>query len=618
MASKSGKWLKAFSQFISNLRIDSKESAAESPEEGTKLELWESQQRALDFIGNGLDEGIHIFLILKSRQLGISTITLAILLFWLAIHPRIFGALVIDNDKNSQAFRDVLTRYMRSFPQNYFGKAFTITKNNAAFLEFSNGSRLDFLVAGKSKTTWGESRAYTVALLSEVSKYGRVEGLNSFMETMSMDNPNRLYIFESTAHGQNHWRGMWEDAGQDIYVKRRLFAGWWSKPLNRIDKKDPRFKIFGASPPSGRETEKISEVKEAYGWIITQEQLAWIRWKESNKTVSQEMLDENQPWTEDDAFVSTGMSFFQIRKVTDDLERARNNPSLWYRYYHGNSFMASKCEQIITPERYNEVELRVWEAPVPGARYAIGFDPAYGRNDNADNNVICVARCFADKWVQVAEYASNNHTPGQAAWVMAHLAGWYSNCIVNLEIGGPGDQVMMELNSVRQQLRSEEYQKAMNMPAGATNFLETMRWYLYHRPDSMGAGYVYNWQTSVRTKFRLLGGFRDSHVTDQIVINSVSCIREMYEVVQEGAEVGAPGGLHDDRVFAAALADECWKSWIRPSMIAQGLTYDRAMRATDNVQSKVSDVLNNSVTRALNAPKPEPPVNKFLSERGLA
>ena len=62
-------------------------------------------------------------------------------------------------------------------------------------------------------------------------------------------------------------------------------------------------------------------------------------------------------------------------------------------------------------------------------------------------------------------------------------------------MGGPGDQVMMELNSVRQQLRSEEYQKAMKMPPGATNFLETMRWYLYHRPDSMGAGYVYNWQT---------------------------------------------------------------------------------------------------------------------------
>src|SRR5271157_238024 len=139
MASKSGKWLRAFSQFIENLRIDSKESAAESPEEGTKLDLWESQQRALDFIGNGLDDGIHVFYILKSRQLGVSTVTLAILLFWLAIHPRIFGALVIDNDKNSEAFRNILVRYMGSFPSNYFGKGFSLVHNNAKFLEFSNG-----------------------------------------------------------------------------------------------------------------------------------------------------------------------------------------------------------------------------------------------------------------------------------------------------------------------------------------------------------------------------------------------------------------------------------------------------------------------------------------------
>ena len=130
-----------------------------------------------------------------------------------------------------------------------------------------------------------------------------------------------------------------------------------------------------------------------------------------------------------------------------------------------------KHEQILTADRRQEVDLRVWEEPVPGARYAIGFDPAYGRNDNADNNVICVARCFADKWMQVAEYASNKHTAGQSAWVMAHLAGWYTNCIVNLEVGGPGDQVVMELNSIRQQLRSEEYQKAMKMPPGAGNFL---------------------------------------------------------------------------------------------------------------------------------------------------
>ena len=201
--------------------------------------------------------------------------------------------------------------------------------------------------------------------------------------------------------------------------------------------------------------------------------------------------------------------------------------------------------------------------------------------------------------------------------MLAYLAGLYRNCIVNLEIGGPGDSVMMELNSLRQQLRSENYKAAMGMSGNAT-MLDTMRWYLYHRPDSMGAGYAYNWQTTFRTKWRLMGGFRDSHVTDMIQINSVPCLNEMHDVTQEGSEIGAlGGGLHDDRPFASALADEAWKSWIRPSMMDMGQTYDRIMGDGSQIQSRVSDVLNTAIMRALARPDPEPPVNKFLADRGL-
>ncbi len=619
MKKKPSNYLKLFTKFLENIRIDSKHETAQDDERGIKLDLWESQQRVLNAIGNGLDQGCHVFYILKSRQLGVSTITVAILIFWAAIHKRINCALVIDNEENSQKFRAMVVKYVESFPEGYFGDIFKIVKNNAKVVEFSNGSAIDFLVAGKSKTTWGESRAYTAALLSEVSKYGRAEGLNSFMETLSETNPIRIYLFESTAHGPNHWKRMWEDAGTDIHVKRRVFVGWWSSRENKIDSKDPRFKIFGAAAPSPLEKEQIEAVKALYDFDVSRNQLAWYRWRQSNKAATKEMLDEQQPWTESEAFVLSGMSFFQVRKVTEDLGRARENAFLAYRYYLGNSFMASKREQITDPNRRGEIELRVWEPPVADGRYAIGMDPAYGRNDNADNTAICVARCFADRWVQVAEFATNSHEPREAAWVMAHLAGEYKNCIVNLEIGGPGDAIMMELNSVRQQLRAEEYQKAMGVDGGSSTFLDTMRWYLYHRPDSMGSGYVYNWQTTFRTKWRLIGGFRDSHVTEQAIINSVPCLNEMYDVTQEGSEIGALGaGLHDDRVFAAALADECWKSWIRPSMMQNGLTYDRVMQPGGPVQARISDLLNTRVMQTLNRPMETEPVDKFLADRGLA
>ena len=124
MAGKVQKWLPLFANFIDNLRIVSKETAS-TDERGSKLVLWDSQSRVLNYVGTALTNGVHVFYILKSRQLGITTVTLAILLFWMAIHPRIFGALVVDNDANRDVFRDILTRYMDSFPRQYFGSAFT-------------------------------------------------------------------------------------------------------------------------------------------------------------------------------------------------------------------------------------------------------------------------------------------------------------------------------------------------------------------------------------------------------------------------------------------------------------------------------------------------------------
>lgn len=619
MAKPARKWLKLFTKFLENLRIESKHESAEGEEKGIKLNLWESQQRVLDAIGNGLDDGVHVFYILKSRQLGVSTVTLAILLFWALIHPRINCAMVIDNEENSQKFRAMITKYFESFPQNYFGDRLTITKNNSRTIEFSNGSSIDFLVAGKSKTTWGESRAYTAALLSEVSKYGKPEGLNSFIETLSETNPIRLYLYESTAHGPNHWRDMWKDAGKDVYSKRPVFIGWWSSQVNRFERKDPRFKIFGSSAPSPHEKEKIDAVWNQYNFKVTQEQLAWYRWRQSSEATTQDMLDEQQPWTEEEAFVISAMSFFQVREVSKDIQRVREGVLfMGFRFYLGNSFLSSTIDQLTEQHQIHEVELRVWEGPVDQGRYAIGMDVAYGRSEKNDSTCVSVWRCFANKLVQVAEYTSPRHSAQQAAWVLAYLAGRYRNCMVNLEVNGPGDGVMAEINSLRHQLRAEEYNAFMGTVNIDSSMLDCLRWYIYRRPDSPGPGFIFNFNTTFRTKLPLISDFRDNHITNMLIINSIPCLEEMLHVTQDGREVGAAAaGLHDDRVFAAALANDTWNKHIRPQMMHQNLTYEREMNMGDPVKAQISDILNNAVRRALAAPEPPPPQATFMQDRGL-
>src|SRR6478609_2812370 len=80
-------WLGPFLKFIDAIRIDSKEVPAED-ERGSRLQLWTTQRMFLEQLAEGLDRGQHTFVTLKGRQQGLSTITLAVLLFWVAVHPR--------------------------------------------------------------------------------------------------------------------------------------------------------------------------------------------------------------------------------------------------------------------------------------------------------------------------------------------------------------------------------------------------------------------------------------------------------------------------------------------------------------------------------------------------
>ena len=161
--------------------------------------------------------------------------------------------------------------------------------------------------------------------------------------------------------------------------------------------------------------------------------------------------------------------------------------------------------------------------------------------------------CFADKLVQVAEYADNTYETHQTAWVLAYLAGIYQNCVVNIELtGGAGRAVLREFDALRERLRAEVYQKVTD-DRGWDNFLYHARHYLYRKADSFSGGNVKSFDTNGRSKWEIMNQLRDSHSTDIMLINSGPLCSELLGVVQDGYEIGAPGRKEDDRVFAARL-----------------------------------------------------------------
>jgi hypothetical protein len=617
-------WLPIFQKFISFMRIQSKE-ASSLDERGVKLELWDSQRMFLEQLCDGLDTGQRIFYVLKSRQLGVSTISLAVDVFWLAMHPGTIGALVTESDTNREIFRNTIRKYIESFPQGFFGSKFSIVKDNRNYISFSNGSRLDFLVAGtRKKENWGEGRGYSYVHATECGKYGSARGWNSFKESWATSHPDRLFIMESTANGINYWKSEWEEAERDVHTKRRIFLGWWSKPLNSLKKNDPRYPQYGTELPSTEEQELIDIVKEKYGFKVKQEQLAWYRYKKSELSSTAQDLDQNNPWFDQQAFVLTGFSFFPVRSLRTDYEAAQDMQFKAYRFWMGNEFHAVKMEQIVDSARLSEVTLRVWEEPVRDAVYSIGCDPAWGRTDHNDRSSISVWRCYADRFVQVAEYADSMDETFQVAWIFAFLCGVYRNNVHNVEItGGPGLAIMREIDNLRVQMNTEMYERVVN-DYQWDDFLANAKWYIYTKADGFGGGGgVKGWKSSLDSKNYMCNAFRDSYNTKLLTLRSINLIGEMGVVVQEGNRIGAPEPEKDDRVFAAMLAHLSWVERIRTKLVNEGYAYELITAQENGEVSRgsaiVDRIVQNFFKNAAEMAEEEPDTrDNFLVERGLA
>lgn len=605
MVSKPSIWLPLFDEFIQNLRINSKEEST-ADGSGTKLDLWESQRRFMQEVAHGLDRGVRTFYCLKSRQLGITTVSLAIDIFWMALNPGMTGALVTENEANRDKNRKVLKQYIESFPEGYFGDKFGIKSDNRNAMSFTNGSRLDFKVAGtKDKgTSWAEGEGYAYAHLTETAAYGSADGLRSFEEAFAQVNPKRLFLYESTAKGFGLWRDTWLAGKQDPYTKHSFFIGWWASATNRIERSDPRFAEFGRDKPDAEERERIKQVRDLYDFEVIPEQLAWYRWRDDNPSSDEGVMAQNQPWTADDAFVTSGQSFFQTRQVSKDITVITDNPDsyayLAYAYEYGATFFDMRLHVLEDEDDPREIELKVWEEPVIGGRYVIGCDPAYGRTDHGDAIAIEVYRCYADKLVQVAEYCTAQVEVKYAAWTLAHLAGAYSNCIVNLEIYGGGSVILNEWDNLRQMIGSGNYDGAVRA-GNWEDALNNARWYLYNRPDSMGAGYAIGFNTTHKAKMELMYAMRGSYTTRELEIRSVRMLNEMNMVVQEGQIIGAPESRDinskDDRVFASAFAHRAWVDWRRKEMMAENATYERITAEENGTASKHTRSMNGMVER---------------------
>jgi hypothetical protein len=533
-----------------------------------------TQRYVLDQIEAGLADGKTSFVVLKARQLGMSTFFILLDIFWAFEHPGLSGALATHTDQSREQFRATVETFFAHLPPTH-----KIAKHahNRLMLVLKNGSSFSYLVAGvKTKATagLGRSGAYNYSHLSEVAFWGSEDDLTELEATMSQHYPHRLQVIESTANGFNFYEDLWKEAKKSP-VTGAIFCGWWRNELYAFQLDDPRFAIYmpeGVEKPaySALERKRIRMVKERYGFDIQPQQMAWYRWMLEEKQRGDQMsADEKYPFIEEDAFVATGSKFFSSETLTDAMRAANVLPYMPFKYRLGEDWTET---QIVDATKIRGREdLRVWELADPQGRYVIGCDPAFGSSETADRTGICVCRCWADRLIQVAEYASPTTLTYQCAWVLCHLAGYYRQAMVNLEISGPGTTVFQEMLHLQRQ--AARNLRADGQASDLRDIFSATAHFLYRRPDSMRGDLAYQWRMSHENKHALMCSYRDSFQLGRYKVSSMPCLEEMRGMVYEEGSVYAEGSKKDDRCIAAGLAHEAWKRFIQPQMLANGFTY---------------------------------------------
>ena len=132
--------LQQFYKFCSQLKIETKEEGLRKMDN-----LLGTQTYVMEQIASGLEEDIHFFVILKGRQLGITTISLALDLYWHFINYGLQGTLTTDTEENRDMFRSTLAMYMDGLPKEW---KIPLVQHNRNQLTLKNRSRLFYQIAG--------------------------------------------------------------------------------------------------------------------------------------------------------------------------------------------------------------------------------------------------------------------------------------------------------------------------------------------------------------------------------------------------------------------------------------------------------------------------------------
>lgn len=476
------------------------------------FKLNEAQTRLLEIVDNQLaTEGKVRVIILKARQMGLSTAVGGWLYWWISQHKAQKGLVVTHHGDSTRALFDLTKRYYENTPEWLKPQKSYSSRRELAFDKLDSS----YMVATAGGDGIARGETITQAHLSELAFWPNATAADNFNGiTQAIPNSKGTAIFvESTANGVSGvfydlWRGAVEGTNGFIPV----FLPWYIQPEYR----EPVPEGFERTPDE-------EDLVKKYG--LDDEQLMFRRRKVAQNGI--DLWTQEYPATADEAFLTSGRPVFNTQQLAAALDKAPDpvgrlalEQDEWRPHVRG--------------------ELTLYRAHDPGETYYIGADVSMGVRGGDWS----VAQVFDSKKRQVAVYRAQVH-PDYYATVLKALGEFFNEARIVVENNNHGILTCTRLG------------KDFAYPNFYTEVVvdkQTDR-------ETTKLGFT----TTAKTKPLIIDQLRASMRENEIELNDKTTIREMMTyIVNESGNMEAETGCHDDCVMSLAFVNHIHEGRFTP------------------------------------------------------
>lgn len=482
------------------------------------------QGKTVNFVPNiqqkELVEGLEKYnIILKSRQLGITTVSCMLSLYHAITKPNSHCMLISYSLDSASSIFDKLKQMYEDLPKPLKLKE---VANNRSMLKFNNGSKITVCTLSSKELGRGSSICFCHISELAFAKQEMVKKQLLAIEQALL--PNATLIIESTANGLNEFSDLWEKAENGDNLYKPFFFSWIDDKVMFADEYKAFSKRYIATKGHKLKESELDITEKAYfEQGASLEQLMWRRLKVANS--SEESFRQEYPASPIEAFVTSGNNIFDGDNIQKQSNAKRNEK----RFTNIKSISA-----LLKP--YLSSYLTIWKEPIRGMKYYIGVDASEGVGQ--DYSVITVLDADAD---QVAEFRTNRIQPFEIANITNEIGRYYNNALIVVEKASGGHIILDRLRNTY---------KYMNL-------------YKSKQYDEKGRKVKkIGWTTSQKTKPILINDFVEFFVNGDVNIRSMSLLSEMKTYVFSNGSANAERGLHDDCVISMALSIQGLKSGV--------------------------------------------------------